>query len=169
MFINREKAKSGTRKYVPGLTDARNVYVIVWTVWIQKQGRGNGLNHHNTKSKANISNWLKINKMMGRVHWMCMFSHIQLFATLWTTAPQAPLSMGFSGQEYWSGLPFPCPGDLPDPEIEPPSLASPVWASGLFTTGKPKDTLLIFTTFLSWFITCNTEKSAQKKLYSSMI
>ena len=41
-------------------------------------------------------------------------SHVQLFATLWTIARQAPLSMGFSRQEYWSGLPCPYPGDLPD-------------------------------------------------------
>ena len=45
-------------------------------------------------------------------------SHIQLFATPWTVAHQAPLSMGFSRQEYWSGLPFPSPGDLPDPGME---------------------------------------------------
>ena len=48
-------------------------------------------------------------------------SHVQLFATPWTVAYQAPPSMGFSRQEYWSGLPFPSPGDLPDPEIEPGS------------------------------------------------
>ena len=46
-------------------------------------------------------------------------SRIQLFATLWTVAYQAPPSMEFSRQEYWSGLPFPFPGDLPDPGIEP--------------------------------------------------
>ena len=46
-------------------------------------------------------------------------SHVRLFATLWTVAHQAPLSMGFSRQGYWSGLPFPFPGDLPDPGIEP--------------------------------------------------
>ena len=45
------------------------------------------------------------------------------FAILWTEACQAPLSMGFSRQEYWSGLPFPSPGDLPDPGIEPGSPA----------------------------------------------
>ena len=45
--------------------------------------------------------------------------HVQLFATLWTVARQAPLSMGFSRQEYWSGLPFPFPGNLPDQRIEP--------------------------------------------------
>ena len=47
----------------------------------------------------------------------------RLFATPWTAAYQAPLSMGFSRQEYWSGLPFPPPGDLPDPGIEPGSPA----------------------------------------------
>ena len=46
-------------------------------------------------------------------------SHVQLFATPWTVAYQAPLSMGFSRQECWSGLPFPSPGDLPNPGIEP--------------------------------------------------
>ena len=50
-------------------------------------------------------------------------SCVRLFATPWTVAYQAPLSMGFSRQEYWSGLPFPSPGDLPDPEIEPRSPA----------------------------------------------
>ena len=50
------------------------------------------------------------------------FSHVQLFATPWTIAHQAPLSMVFSKQEYWSGLPFPPPGNLPDPGIEPGSL-----------------------------------------------
>ena len=49
-----------------------------------------------------------------------------LFATLWTVAYQAPLSIGFSRQEYWSGLPCPAPGDLPDPGIEPESPASQV-------------------------------------------
>ena len=52
-------------------------------------------------------------------------------ATLWTVAHQAPQSMGFSRQEYWGQLPFPSPGDLPDPAIEP---ASPALAGGFFTT-----------------------------------
>ena len=47
------------------------------------------------------------------------FSHIQLFVTLWTMAHQAPLSMKFIWQEFWSGFPFPSPGNLPDPGIEP--------------------------------------------------
>ena len=47
------------------------------------------------------------------------FSHVQLFGTLWTVACQAPLSMGSSRQEYWSGLPFPTPRDLPNPGTQP--------------------------------------------------
>ena len=68
------------------------------------------------------------------VHWASYIGHsmlnvlslscIQLFATLWTVACQAPLSMGFPRQEYWRGLPFPSPRDLPDPGIEPRSLVS---------------------------------------------
>ena len=56
---------------------------------------------------------------------MCsqLFSRVQCFATLWTVAHHAPLSMGLSRQEYWSGLPFPSPGALPDPGIEPESPA----------------------------------------------
>ena len=50
-------------------------------------------------------------------------SRVRLLATPWTAAYQAPPSMGFSRQEYWSGLPFPSPGDLPDPGIEPGSPA----------------------------------------------
>ena len=53
---------------------------------------------------------------------------------LWTIARQAPLSMGFSRQEYWSGLLCPPPGDLPDPGIEPTSLTSPALAGRYFTT-----------------------------------
>ena len=61
------------------------------------------------------------------------------FVTPWTIACQAPLSTGFPRQEYWSGLPFPSPGELPDAGIEP---ASPELAGGFFTTeppGKPLD------------------------------
>ena len=61
-------------------------------------------------------------------------SCVQLFETLWTVASQAPLSMGFSEQKYWSGLPCPPPGDLPDTETEPASLTSPALAGRLFTT-----------------------------------
>ena len=62
------------------------------------------------------------------------FSCVQLFATPWTNAHQAPLSTAFSRQEYWSGLPCPPPADLPDPGIERTSLVSPAPAGGFFTT-----------------------------------
>ena len=52
-----------------------------------------------------------------------LLSHLRLFATPWTIAYQAPLFIGFSRQEYWSGFPFPSPGDLPNPAIEPRSPA----------------------------------------------
>ena len=70
----------------------------------------------------------------------CLLSCVRLFATPWTAAHQAPLSMGFSRQEYWGGLPFLSPGGLPDPGIEPGSPAAPALAGGFFTTvppGKP--------------------------------
>ena len=69
-------------------------------------------------------------------------SRVRLFATPWTTAHQAPPSMGFSRQEYWSGLPFPSPGDLPDPGIE---LRFPALQADALTSeppGKHKGILL---------------------------
>ena len=80
--------------------------------------------HHLAEIKHNIVN-----------NCVCMlshFSHVQLFATPGTAALQAPLSMEFSRQEYWSGLPFPPPGDLPNPGIKPVSLTSPALAGGFF-------------------------------------
>ena len=62
------------------------------------------------------------------------FSCVQLFVTLWTVACQAPLSLGFPRQDYWSRLSFPPPGDLPDPGIEP---MSPALSGGFFTTEPP--------------------------------
>ena len=69
---------------------------------------------------------------------MKSLSRVQLFATPWTVAYQASPSMGFSRQEYWDGLPFPSPGDLPDPGIEP---RSPTLEADALTSeppGKPK-------------------------------
>ena len=61
------------------------------------------------------------------------FSHVRLFVTPWTASCQAPLSVGFSRQEYWSRLPCPSPGDLSNPGIEPESLMSPALAGRFFT------------------------------------
>ena len=65
---------------------------------------------------------------------MKSFSRVQLFAPPWTIAYDAALSMGFSRQEYWSGLPFPSPGDLPDPGIEP---GSPTLEADALTSEPP--------------------------------
>ena len=62
------------------------------------------------------------------------FSHVRLFSTLQTVAPKVPLSMGFSRQEYWSGLPFPPLGDILDPGIEHTFLTSPALVGRFFTT-----------------------------------
>ena len=68
------------------------------------------------------------------------FSHVQLFVTSWIVARQPPLSMGFSRQEYWNGLSYFPPGDLPDPETDPMSLKSPALAGGFFTTSATWET-----------------------------
>ena len=68
---------------------------------------------------------------------LCCFSHVQLFGALYTGACQTPQSMEFSRQEYWNGLPYPLPGDLPDPGTEPMSLLSPVGSLPLVPPGKP--------------------------------
>ena len=70
------------------------------------------------------------------------FCCVRLLATPWTVAHQAPLSMGFSRQEYWNGFPFPSTGDLPDPEIEPgcPTLQAESLPSE--PPGKPSDVYL---------------------------
>ena len=73
------------------------------------------------------------------------FSCVWLLATLWTVTHQAPLSMGFSRQEHWSGLPYPPPGDLPDPWVEPGSLTTPPLISGFFTTSATCQIIAFYT------------------------
>ena len=68
----------------------------------------------------------------------------QILYDLWTVAHQAPLSMGLSRQEYWSGLPCLCPGDLPNPRIEPVSLMSLALAGGFFNTLVYKEVKLAY-------------------------
>ena len=70
-----------------------------------------------------------------------VLSRVQLFATPWTAAHRASLPMGFSRQEYQSGLPCPSPGTLPDPEMEPASLVSPALAGRFFTTNATWEAL----------------------------
>ena len=101
----------------------------------------------NTYFSSTIWHWVFPTLMCA-----CMLSHfncIQLFVTLWTVAFQAPLSMGLSRQEYWSGLPGPPPGDIPNPGIEPTSLMSLELA--LVLPGKPPTLITpsIFARFMS--------------------
>ena len=77
-------------------------------------------------------------------------SPVRLFVTPWTVAHQASQSMGFSRQEYWSGLPFPSPGDLPDPGIEPGSPALQADTLPSEPPGKPK-------LFKFFFFGCTTQ------------
>ena len=78
------------------------------------------------------------------MHACCRFS--LTLCDLWTVTLQAFLSMGFSGQEYWSGLPCPPPGDLPNPEIKPSSLMSPALHSlPLVPPGKPTKEMVLST------------------------
>ena len=87
--------------------------------------------------------WVCVQKMVVLETWkwkVKSLSRVQLFATPWTIAYQAPPSMGFSRQEYWRGLPFPSPGDLPDPGIK---LGSPAFQADTLTfepPGKPRET-----------------------------
>ena len=83
------------------------------------------------QEKPWASMWILINSTV-----LCVsrFGYVQLFVTVFTVACQALLSMGSSRQEYWSGLPCPHPGNLPDPGIKPESLMSPALVGGFFMT-----------------------------------
>ena len=85
------------------------------------------------------------------------FSCVQLCATLWTVACQTPLSMRFSRQEYWSGLPCPPPGHLPNSGIEPTPLAALTWAGGflsLVPPGKPRLSVYMYVFIRKHFMCC---------------
>ena len=98
----------------------------------KKMGKGKWVWSCTLGNKVNVMYWAEVR--------VCVLSHIWLFATLWTVAYQVPLSIRFPRQGNWSGLPFPTPGDLLNPEIKPESPASPALAGRFFTTepaGKP--------------------------------
>ena len=82
---------------------------------------------------------MSVRLLTGNTLCVCaqLLSRVRLFAIPWTVARQAPLSLGFSGQEYWSGLSFPLPGDLSHPEIKPTSPVRPALGGRFFTTEPP--------------------------------
>ena len=110
--------------------------------------------HEVAKSRTRLSNWTELNWLPGKatsqiVPWNCSkeirvkmkvksLSPVRLLVTPLTVVYQAPLSMGFSRQEYWSGLPFPSPGDLPDPGVKPVSPTLQADALLPEPPGKPK-------------------------------
>ena len=96
-----------------------------------------GVSAQTLKTRTHIiSSWLDGARVLSH------FRRVQHFATPWTVARQAPLSMGFSRREDWSGLPCPPPGGLPDPGVEPISLMSPALAGGSFTTRATREAQL---------------------------
>ena len=102
--------------------------LIIW--WQQAGGKNWDGSFLGVKRSQKQNGCLSGLKRTGQAHSFCIecvlshFSHIQLFASVQTVASQAPLSMGFPRQEYWSGLPCPPPEDVPDPGIEPTSPTS---------------------------------------------
>ena len=80
-----------------------------------------------------------------------LLGHVRFFATQWAIDHQAPVNMGFSRQEYWSGLPFPSPGDLPDSGIEPKGPLIPALAGGFFTIEPPAKPLQINVKLLRFY------------------
>jgi len=84
----------------------------------------------------------------------CVLSHVQLFAAPWIVACQAPLSMGFSRQVYWSGVSFSTPEDLPDPGIKPVSLASPALVGRFLTTSATQEAHLSVQWYLNVLLIC---------------
>ena len=93
-------------------------------------------------------------------------SCIQLFATLWTVARQAPLSIEFFRKEYWSGLSFTTPKDFPDLGIKPASPVSPALPGGFFTTeppGKPVLIIYLYNWLLNVFVTMECKDSWEQQ------
>ena len=85
----------------------------------------------------------------NEIMYITSHSRVRLFVTPWTVAYQASPSMGFSRQEYWSGLPFPSPGDLPNPGIEP---GSPAWQADALPSEPPGKSSTLLSSFSTRFI-----------------
>ena len=110
-YLPVEFSKNKNKKSIPLLI----VFLQISPQWLQEQVQtplAKPLKHYQNRD------WLCVCCVL-------LLKRVRLFETPWTVAPQAPLSMEFSRQEYWSKLPFPILGDLPNPGIKPTSLASP--------------------------------------------
>ena len=121
--IPEARSTPSTQILVSNLFSNKMIYGSLWKQWLLGAG--------NIQDELGESSGVFVKVLLSRV---------QLFATPWTAACQAPLSMEFSRQEYWSGLPFLSSGDLPDPGIQPRSPAAPaLWADSLLPShqGSP--------------------------------
>ena len=130
--------KSKPRVQLWGWENEDSWYVKMVSNFSEKQG---------LEEIANLINPLR--QTVSYLQWLlfhaCLlshFSHIQLFETLWNVAHQALLSVGFSRQEYWSGLPCPAPGYIPDPGVEPASLMFPALQADSLPSEPPGKPLL---------------------------
>ena len=145
--------------------------------FVQFSGTVSKLHSHFTEENNlrlffNMKKIILIKKGGGTVFWyLCVCAEsLQscLSVTPWTVAHQAPLSMGFSRQEYWSGLPCPPPGDLPDPGIKCMYLMPPALAGGFFTTNSPGKPTLVYTLLVNSFMQSRCEQSfseTSKKIF----
>ena len=152
----RMKFIPNLRKGLPGGSVVKNLPANAGdardTSLIPSSGRDPGVGNSNPFRYSCLENSLDIGAWQATVYGITKshtrlsthalevksLSRVRLFATPCTAAYQAPLSMGFSRQEYWSGLPFPSPGDLPNPGIEPRSPALQADALPSEPPGKPK-------------------------------
>ena len=103
---------------------------------VRKRNRGTDMGMDNIKKERKKISWVKLRGFIVHCAHVQFLSHFQIFVTPWTVARQAPLSMGFSRQEHWSGLLCPPPRGLPDPGVKPMSVTSPASAGRFFTTGS---------------------------------
>ena len=120
-----------------------NIYFVTFLSLIWPMGANSSFSH--VIRFASVIQFSKHPPVYSSSGCACVLSRVPLFAIPWTIPHQAPLSMGFSRQEFWSGLLFPSPGSFPDPGIKPMSPESPTLAGGFFTTeppGKPKPYLI---------------------------